>query len=208
MQRPRVTTVLLALANLALLSCVVLFWRHGQARVMEPATLVVPPLSLPDLAAANSIPMASVDVATIRNQAIFYASRSFYQPPPAPVDVAAPEYEMAGTLRLADGKRIAFVKNKADRSSRTLHLGDDLEGWHVQNIEPDRIVLNHNDQTAELRSSTTTGASGLIRGSSAHHIVQTGIRVLGAGGSGAPPVAGSPSSDDARIYKPPRPVGK
>ena len=206
MKPPRITTISLALLNVALASGVVLSWKYGQARVMEPATLVVPTLPLPDLAALNSTSMRSVDIATIRNQAAFYASRSFYQPPPAPSEVAAPEYEVAGTLRLSDGKRIAFVKRKADRSSRTLHLGDDLEGWHVRIIEADRIVLEHNEQTAELRSNTVTSVSGLIRGASAPPTAQAGIRVLGAG-AGASPAAGQ-GSVEARTYRPPPPVGK
>jgi hypothetical protein len=207
MQRLRITTISLALLNVALALGVALLWKQGQTRVLEPATLVVPPLPLPDLAALNSIPMSSVDVATIRNQAVFYASRSFYQPAPAPVEVASPEYEMAGTLRLSDGKRIAFVRRKADRSSRTLHLGDNLDGWRVQIIDADRIVLGYNEQTAELRSNTVAGVSGLIRGPSAPPTAQTGIRVLGAAGSGAPRAAGQ-GSVEARTYHPPPQVGK
>jgi hypothetical protein len=207
MKRLRITTISLTLLNVTLALGVVLLWRHGQARVMEPATLVVPPLALPDLAALNSIPMPSVDVATIRGQAVFYASRSFYQPPPVPVEVATPDYEMAGTLRLSDGKRIAFVKRKADRISLTLHLGDDLEGWRVHIIESDRIVLDHNEQTTELRSNTVTGISGLIRGASAPPTAQTGIRVLGTARSGAARAAGQ-ASVEARTYQPPARVDK
>jgi hypothetical protein len=109
---------------------------------------------------------------------------------------------MAGTLRLADGKRIAFVKRKADQSSRTLHLGDDLEGWRVQLIDPDRIVLDRNEQSAELRSRSGAGGSGLIRGGSTPRTVQSGIRVLGAAGSG--PILGAPAGPgQTRLYRPP-----
>ena len=208
MQRLRITTISLTLLNVALALCVVLLWTHGQARVMEPAALIAPPLPLPDLTAVNSIPMPSVDTVTIRERAVFYASRSFYQPPPTPVEVAVPEYDMAGTLRLSDGKRIAFVKSKADRSSRTLHLGDDLEGWRVQTIEPDRIVLDRNEQTTELHSNTVTAVSGLIRGVGAPRTAQTGIRVLGVTGPGAPRSAGQAVSVQARTYRPPPSVGK
>ena len=109
---------------------------------------------------------------------------------------------MAGTLRLADGKRIAFVKRKADQTSRTLHLGDDLEGWRVQLIDPDRIVLDRNEQSAELRARSATGGAGLIRGASTPHTVQSGIRVLGAAGSGSI-LGGATGSGQTRLYRPP-----
>jgi len=201
--RFRVTTALLTLLNVALALFVVLLWNRGQARVSEPAMLIAPTLPLPDLAALNSVPMPSVNVATIRDQAVFYSNRAFYQPPPVPTEVPAPEYEMAGSLRLANGKRIAFVTSKADRSTRTLHVGDDLEGWHVQGIDPDRIVLDRNEQSTELRGKTATSASGLVRGPGAPRLVQTGVHLLGATGQGARPVAGQYSSLGPRAFHPP-----
>jgi len=42
----------------------------------------------------------------IRDQAVFYATRSFYQPPATLVEVPPPDYEMAGTLRLTDGSEL------------------------------------------------------------------------------------------------------
>lgn len=208
MRSLRVTTVSLTLLNVALALLVVLLWNRGQARVTEPERLVVPPLPLPDLAALNSVPMRSVEVATIRDQAVFYASRSFYQPPAAPTEVPPPDYEMAGTLRLADGKRIAFVRRKADRSSRTVHLGDDLEGWRVEAIEPARIVIGHNEQSAELHSNSVASPSGLIRSTGSPHIAQTGIRVLSATGSGAFGGPAHSTSSEARTFHPPPAVGK
>lgn len=209
MKSPRVATVSLTLLNVALALLVFLLWNRGQARVTEPERLIVPPLSLPDLAALNSVPMRSVEVATIRDQAVFYASRSFYQPPAAPVEVAPPDYEMAGTLRLAEGKRIAFVRRKADRSSRTLHLGDDLEGWRVEAIEPARIVIGHNEQTAELHSNSVASPSGLIHGAGGGpHVAQAGIRVLSATGSGTFGGQTQSTAREARTYHPPPAVGK
>ncbi len=211
MKRLRVTTVLLVLLNVGLSACIALLWNAGQARVAEPQRLNVPPLALPDLTVVDSVPMPSVDVTTIREQAAFYASRAFYRPPAAPVEMPAPQYEMAGTLRLTDGKRIAFVRGKADRASHTLHVGDDLEGWRVQAIEPERVVLQRSEQTAELRSGGATNSPGLIRGGmSAPRTVQTGIHVLGGGvaGSPAPQIPTQGGAREARLYRPPPPVGK
>jgi hypothetical protein len=211
MKRLRMTTVLLVLLNVGLSACAALLWSKGQARVAEPERLNVPPLALPDLTVLDSVPMPSVDVTTIREQAAFYASRAFYRPPAAPAEIPMPQYEMAGTLRLADGKRIAFVRSKADRASRTLHVGDDLEGWRVQAIEPERIVLQRSEQTAELGSGRTTSTAGLIRGGmSVPRTAQTGIRVLGGGVAGAAalqtPTQGG--AREARLYRPPPTAGK
>jgi hypothetical protein len=202
MKRVRITTAFLVLLNAALAASVVLLWIRGQQRVSEPDHLNIPPLSLPDLAALNSVQMASVDVNTIRDQSAFYTNRVFYRPPAVSVEVAAPDYEMAGTLGLAPGKRVAFVKKRADHTSKTLHVGDDLEGWRVTAIEPDRVILVLNEQMAELRNGAGGGiASGLIRGPTAPHIAQTGIRVLGT--TGATQLGSTTGSHDARIYRPP-----
>jgi hypothetical protein len=211
MKRLRITTMLLVLCNALLAALVVMLWSRGQARVSEPAHLAVTPLSLPDLAALSSIPMHSVDMTTIREQAVFYESRAFYQPPPVQVEVSAPEYEMSGTLRLADGRRIGFVRKKADSSGKTLHVGEDLEGWRVQAIEPDRIILGLNERNAELRSGAGASVSGLIRGSTAAvapPIAQTGVRVLGAIGAGGLQTPGRTPAGSARTYRPPPPAGK
>jgi hypothetical protein len=208
-KRLRLTTLLLLLLNGVLGVSVVVLWTRGEKRVTEPARLSVPPLALPDMTALSSVPMPSVDIAGIREQAVFYASRAFYRPPAAPTQVPAPEYDISGTLRLADGKRIAFVKRKADQSSRTLHVGDDLEGWHVQLIDADRIVLDRNEQSAELRSGAAgVGTAGLIRGPGAPRALQTGIRVLGATGPGALPLPALGAARDARLFRPPPPAGK
>jgi hypothetical protein len=202
----RLPTVLLGALNLGLGALIAMLWHGGQLRVKEPETLIVPPLTLPDLSALNSTPMPSVDAATIRDQSVFYVSRSFYTPPPPPVEIPAPAYDFSGTMRLADGKRIAFVKGKTDLRSRTLHVGDDVDGWHVQAIEADRVILDRSEQTAELTANKTASPAGLIRGPVTPRIAQTGIRVLGATDSGTPRSAASDLSARARTYQPPPPL--
>jgi len=203
MRRIRITTLVLIFANAALASMVVFAWNRGQARVTEPARLSVVPLSLPDLGALNSVPVPGVDVGTLRDQALFYTTRTFYKPPAASTELPAPDYEMSGTLRLADGKRIAFARKRSDRSSRTLHVGDVLDEWRVGAIEPDHVVLDREGQTVELRPSSDSGASGLIRSSSGPQIPQSGIRVLGAARMGSPHLPRQPTSiNAARLYQP------
>jgi hypothetical protein len=209
----RASTVLLLLLNAGLLVLVSSVWRDGQRRVAEPANLAVTPLEQPDLAPLNSVPMPGVEVATIRDQAVFYVRRSFYRPPPPSMEVPPPEYVLSGTFGLQDGKRVAFVKRKSDQSSRTLHVGDDLDGWRVDRVEASRVVLTHDTQISEVVDTQGGGLTpGLLRGSASMPpaaVVRTGPRVLGGAGVGTgivPGVAGPPVSSvsaQARTYRPP-----
>ena len=203
MKQPRITTTLLVILNLGLAATAGFLWKAGQKKIMEPVDLQVMPLPPLDLSALNSVPVPSVEVANIRDQAALYASRSFFQPPPVPVSVASPEYELAGTLRLADGKHIAFVTRKVDHGTRTLHLGDDLDGWQVAAIEPDRVNLANDQQFAELRPASKGAGQGLIRGAAAPAPAVTGIRVLGGGSSAVTPMTTGGSPGGARVYRPP-----
>jgi hypothetical protein len=199
MKKVGMTSLLLVAVNVAMACIVTLVWKRGEERVVEPDNMRVPVLELPDLSAMNSIPMVSVDVIGIREQAVFYSSRTFYVPPTAPVLVPPPDYEFNGTLRLPEGKRTAFVKRRGDSVSRVLHVGDDLDGWHVHGIEADRVALDLDGRTAELTS--TRGGSftpGLIRTTSA-------VRPAGISGLQS---ATQSAGTEARFYRPPSPVPK
>jgi len=204
----RLVTFCLIVVNGVLAFLVSVAWRSGQARVQEPERLTVASLAMPDLAVMNSIHMPSVDVATLRDQALFHASRSFYQPPPKSAEIPAPNYDLAGTMRLMNGTRLAFVRNRSDQTSRTMHVGDDLDGWRVRAVEADRIVIDHNGQNAELTNAKSSSSLGLIRGPATPRIAQTGIRVLGSAGS---PTSGTAArgtgsratAGQSRNYSPP-----
>ena len=211
MIRLRRTTVVLTLLNVGLSVLWVRVWSHGQARIREPERVEVSPLKLSDLSALDSNPMHSVEVATIRDQALFYATRSFYQPPAKPQELSPPNYELAGTMRLVAGTRLAFLKSRADQSSRTVHVGDELDGWTVRAVESDRVVLVQLEQTFELANVKTQHASGLIRTSRPVRSVQTGIRRLGGGiesTTPAPNPVASAKFSAPRVFVPPTPIGK
>jgi hypothetical protein len=204
----RSTTMLLGLVNLGLAFLVIVLWREGQARVLEPGRLVVPPLTLPDLTALDSPPMSSVDVTTIRNHAVFYARRSFYEPPAPSVEIPPPEYDLAGTLGLRDGKRVAFVKKRADHSSRALHIGDEVESWRVEAIDATRVVLARNEQRCELLSKSAKATTGLIHGPTTPRGPQPSLRVLTGTPSGTSQGVPASSSSQARLYRPPPPLAQ
>jgi hypothetical protein len=143
-----------------------------------------------------------VDVAKIRDNALFYSRRSFYEPPPPSQSIPSPEYDFAGSMDLPQGKRVAFVKAKSDHASRMLHLGDDLDGWRVDSIEATKVVLVRDDHRTEL-TSTAAPMAGLIHGVSSPSAAQTGPHVLG---SQAMSFALPPRQQTtARTYRPPPP---
>lgn len=160
-------TIVLALANIVIATVVLQLWRTGQRHIQEPDHLVIVPPELPDISVLNSTPMRSVEVAAIRDHSIFHASRSFYEPPPPSMEIPPPTYEVAGTMKLTDGRRLAFVKQSADQGSRRIQVGDELEGWYVKSIEANRVILNHEEHFTELTVGSSVRSVGLLRGASA-----------------------------------------
>jgi hypothetical protein len=127
-------------------------WNRGEKNVHEPATLAHRSLPLPDLSPLQVTPAGSTDLSAIRDNAIFYAHRSFYQPPHPGQNVPLPEYDFSGSIALPQGKKVAFVRRKSDKSTKTVHVGDDLDGWRVEQIDPSRVVLTRDAQQVEIKS--------------------------------------------------------
>jgi hypothetical protein len=206
MQMRRLSTILLAVLDISLIALVVVAWRAGQERVHQPEHPAAHSLALPDLTVLNPGGLPRVDVAAIRDQAVFHNRRLFYEPPPPSQVIPPPDFEFAGSMALPQGTRVAFVKKKADQSSRALHVGDELGGWRVHSIDAVRVVLARDDQRYELKNSTATTAVGLIHEDAGPHMAQSGPRVLGARGPNDPlsSTTRGPSSE-ARIYRAPPP---
>lgn len=188
--RIRLTTVSVALLNAGLVAALVGTWKIGERRVHEPEVLRIHLLAMPDMSALNGAPGADINMAAIRDQAVFHNRRSFYQPPS--LAIPPPDYELAGTMDLRDGKRIAFVKKRADQSSRTLHVGDDLEGWRVQSIEVTKVLATRDDQHIEVTGKAVTTSSGLIPGGQSTSVAHSGIRTLDKHGTN--PSSSGPSN--------------
>jgi hypothetical protein len=198
-----VTTALLLLDG-GLIALTLLIWHYGQDNVHAPQNLSVRSLALPDLSVLDAHPMAIIDSAAIRDEAVFHNRRSFYQAPAPSQAVPAPDYDFAGTMELPQGKRVPFVKKQSDHSNRTLHVGDDLDGWRVESIEITRVVVTHDEQRYELKAAVVNPAPGLVRGSAVPRVAQVNLHVLGAqGSSNARPPHGA--ADSVRTYRPPPP---
>jgi hypothetical protein len=199
----RLLTAMLGFINAGLLASLPVIWHTGQARIRHSDHIAAHPLSLPDLSVLTAASAPKADVTAIRDNALFYSRRSFYEPPPPSQLIAPPEYELAGTMRLPDNKRLAFVKRKSDHASRSLHVGEDLEGWRVESIEASRIVLARNEQRTEVTSNVVVPATGLIHGDADPHVTQSATGVLRSRATLAP--ARRDMRADVRTYRPPPP---
>lgn len=199
----RLSTVSLSILCVGLVALLMVVVRWGEERVHQPDHLAARPLAEPDVSLLNPTPAPNIDLVAVRDNAVFYTRRSYFQAPPPGQSVAVPEYEFAGSMGLPQGKRLAFVKRKSDKSNRTVHVGDDLDGWRVESIDAQRVVLVRDTQKIELKSANESTVSGLVHGTVTPYVAQSGLRTIG-GGTAAPhsPPA---STRAARTYQPPPP---
>jgi hypothetical protein len=199
----RLTTIVLSMLCSGLVVLLIVISRWGEARVRAPEHLAARHLAQPDLALLNAAASPNIDMTAIRDSAVFYAHRTFFQPPPPGQSVPVPEYDFAGSIGLPQGKRVAFVKRKSDKSNRTVHVGDDLDGWRVESIDAQRVVIVRDSQKLELKSASESAGSGLVHGAVTPYVAQSGIRTIGGGTATVHPP--QVVSHAARTYQPPPP---
>jgi hypothetical protein len=199
----RLTTILLSTLCSCLLVLLIVIARWGQERVHAPEHLTARHLAQPDLALFNGVASPSIDMIAIRDNAVFYAHRTFFQPPPPGQSVPVPDYDFAGSIGLPQGKRVAFVKKKSDKTNRTVHVGDDLDGWRVESIDSQRVVIVRDSQKMELKSANESAVSGLVHGTVTPYVAQSGMRTIGGSTAAVhPPQA---LTHVPRTYQPPPP---
>jgi hypothetical protein len=201
----RLSTLCLALLNATLLALTISIFRTGQQRVHEPDNVPVHSLAFPDLAVMNAPSAAGIDMTAMREEAVFYSRRTFYHPPAQSQAVSTPDYDLAGVMSLPKGKWLAFVKRRSDQSNRTLHEGDDLEGWRIESIGSGRILIAHGEQRSELKSATPQApqGQGLVRAAVTARGVQSGPRTLGSSGASTYPLPPPQTSTTTQTYQPP-----
>jgi hypothetical protein len=198
------TTLMLCLLNIGLLILLVIAVRWGEGRVHAPEHLTARHLAESDLTLLDAVASPTIDVAAIRDNAVFYAHRTFFQPPPPGQSIPVPEYDFAGSIGLPQGKRVAFVKKKSDKSNRTVHVGDDLDGWRVDSIDAQQVVIVKDTQKIELKSASAFPGSGLVHGTATPYVAQSEMRTIGGGSTPAPHPAQA-ATREARTYQPPPP---
>jgi hypothetical protein len=206
------TAVLVLATVCGLVLLVHRLWQGTQtARLLatEPKPFGVPELDI-------DIPARAASLAVIQDQALFYASRHLYTPPPpsaVPSTPPRPDYKLAGTFIIPSKPTVALLTGSAG-VSRKVKTGDELDGWTVQSIEAGRVTLQSGDTKFDIVSATKAGNAGMhlvplsqtAQTAQATQAAQTGvIRSLGAASQGAPISRSNYPIPNAspRLYRPP-----
>jgi hypothetical protein len=150
--KARGLTVLLIVANAGAVAILLDQALHGTqaARLLAtaPKSFAAPHLDM-------KLPVGTVDGAVIQDQALFYAIRRLYIPPPPsalPVTPPRPDYKLAGTFIIPSKPSVALMRGAA-AVSRKVRTGDDLDGWTVQAVAAGRVTLRFGAMTFDIVSA-------------------------------------------------------
>ena len=125
----------------------------------SPKTPNVPEMTL-------QAPALEAQLEPLRDRALFYASRAFYVAPPPPAAPAAPprpNYMLAGTFVIPHKPTVALLKQGTGTNVVKVKAGDDLEGWHIENVEAARVLLRYQDERFEIARAARESGSHLTR---------------------------------------------
>jgi hypothetical protein len=203
-----VTTVLVSLNMCAVGLLINRAW-HG-TQTVELLTTAPKPFATPDLDIQS--PASTVNLASIQDQALFYASRNFYTPPPPsalPATPPKPDYKLVGTFIIPSKPTVALLTNSSG-TSRKVKTGDNLDGWSVQAIEGGRVILQYETTTFEI-SSVGKGANAGMQvvplARTAQVAPVSGVRTLGGGsamqGASVSRAGYVNPNSSPRLYRPP-----
>ena len=196
--------------------------------------LATPPRQFTATSVNLDVQRPAVDLEPIRDHTLFYASRAFYVPPPPspePATPPRPNYQLAGTFIIPSKPTVALLKSSGGIPRKVIP-GDDLDGWHVQAVESQRVVLDYKGEQIEIVRDAKTKSSGLtiapiVRASAATPAAPPAstpdaslqssadanpqparaVKVLGNGGDSqsalrAVSATTSPTRIEARLYRP------
>jgi hypothetical protein len=172
---------LFVLANLLGLWACATRYLHGSeiASILATAPVrIAPPTPLSDP------PSETLDFASIQTAALFYESRGFYTPPVLPPVKPPPSFRLSGTLVIPQQPTVAMLVQSSSGVRLKVRAGDDVEGWTVESIQPQVVIVRYAEQRFEIRSAARAQAFGMQRMplSSAAPVARpqgSGIRVLG-----------------------------
>ena len=147
---PRWPTLLFAIVNAAIASTIAArLWQGSQAHsILETAAR---PIAMPE--PLRDLAPSAIDPTVIQSAALFYESRSFYVPPAAPVLQTRPDYRLSATLTIPGQPPFAMLVQNQSGAKIKVRVGDDLEGWTVDAIQARAVLLRHEQQQLEIRSS-------------------------------------------------------
>jgi general secretion pathway protein N len=102
--------------------------------------------SLDDLTATRQRPLFKPD----RQREIIAPIVVQEAPPPAPLPVVPPQVSLLGVIDDPQGPR-AVVRSDPTGKLLRLTLGDDIGGWHVTEIEGQRLVMSLDDRSIAVK---------------------------------------------------------
>ncbi len=187
--------------------------------IRERADVPLPPSALDTASVSASeidVLVRSENLAIVGTQPVFHRTRQFVRPPdPAAVDLRPPppSYQFAGAMLLPGKPPLAYLRGAQASQSTKVSVGEILEGWTVQAIEPRAVVLAFEGETITIGSAQAP-AAGIVavapRAASSEPAPSGGLRVLGTpaqgGRSASPPPGARPVQErKPRTYQPPPP---
>ena len=104
----------------------------------------------------NPVAALSLDQLSVtRERPLFSPSRrsspppvaAIIRPPPVQPPPPPPTIELYGTIIDAD-QATAIIFFSANSQTQRVHIGDDVEGWKVEQIEERKLVLSQEERTA------------------------------------------------------------
>jgi hypothetical protein len=176
-------TLLLALANIVgVWACAMRLWHGSEVQ----STLATAPVRIaaPD-ALQDPIPN-TIDLTAVQSAALFYESRTFYVPPVNHQVQPPPDYKLSGTLVIPRQPTVAMLIQNRSGARIKVRAGDDLEGWTVESIQAQSVLLRHVGQQFEIQSAARARTAGMQLMPSAATSLQsrpsggTGIKLLGS----------------------------
>ncbi|MGB5832006.1 MAG: hypothetical protein WBG92_08445 [Thiohalocapsa sp.] len=154
--------ITLAFAVLLLCAVLLLQWRDWPPGVPAPPTGTSSEITEPtsgETSAGSEIllpPQAIEDYASVAERPLFLPDRRPPPDDPEPEEDAMPEQltELDGidvtAVLISPSSVSAWVRRPNQRETTRLRLGDEFDGWTVEKIEPDRIVLERQGETDQL----------------------------------------------------------
>jgi len=150
------------------------------------------------------------DLTALRNNALFYAARRSFVPPPAaePTAPPRPDYRLVGTFIIPSKPPLALLAHDTEPVARKVRAGDTLDGWTVQAVERGRVIIQYQSESAEIVGAARATEGGLVAAPLTRAApVASGTKALGNGVSSnrvreASAVAAS-GNGEARLYRPP-----
>jgi hypothetical protein len=212
-----VIRALLALAILALVGVLVLQWMDWPPPNPASSPIAQVPAPPGEPAGTAADPLARLNPPEPRDAYAAVVERPLFRPerkPPDPEDTEPtqpePEPEIATTLDGMDlsavvitgGVNSAWVKPPGSDELIRLRLGDELEGWAVTDILPDRLVLERQGERDELplRDFTAAPPPAPPAPDPGRQRPDAQRQVRGS----APPARSPRPPDDPRLQVPPR----